>query len=151
MAQQIVYVNSASRYNHDIKIICLQNVSFYPLLRLLVPSYDIERPADGIKTKTMGKLFVRILAIDPNGEIAKRLTLRSADGSGKRDYADIVYEIMKNRAVSIGTLTIFDVNQRLDNISACYQSNNRASKLIIFLHRIFDFFNGNFFQKSKMN
>lgn len=109
-------------------------MSFYPILRLLVPSYDIERPADGIKTKTMGKLFVRILAIDPNSEIAKRLTFRStapsAGGSGKRDYADIVYEVMKARADPIETLTIFDVNQRLDNISACYQSNNRASKLL---------------------
>lgn len=114
-------------------------MSFYPILRLLVPSYDIERPADGIKTKTMGKLFVRILSIDPNGEVAKRLTLRttSSGGSGNRDYADIVYEVMKTRAIPIDTtLTIFDVNQRLDIISACYQSNARASKLFIILYTI---------------
>lgn len=109
-------------------------MSFYPILRLLVPAYDIERPADGIKTKTMGRLFVRILAIDPNSDVAKRLTLRSIGPSvpGKRDYADIVYDVMKVRGnIPVETLTIFDVNQRLDNISSCYQSNNRASTLII--------------------
>lgn len=37
--------------------------------------------------------------------------------STKSDYASVVYDVMKNRASSECQLTVYDVNQRLDNIA----------------------------------
>lgn len=102
------------------------------MLRLFVPSYDRERPAYGIKTATIGKLFIRTLAIDANGEIAKKLMQKdSSSGSktGKSDYADMVYEIIKNRVDEQGTRTIYEVNHHLTNIAEFYQNNQRPSEL----------------------
>lgn len=98
-----------------------------------MPAFDRERPAYGIKTFTLGKLIIRTLAIDPKGKVANQLMRKEsvADGGGggggggstKRDYADVVYEVMKERAKQVGTLSILEVNRRLDTVATC---NNRA-------------------------
>lgn len=91
------------------------------MLRLLLPDRDRERPAYGIKTTTLGKLVVRILAIDAQSAVAKRL-MRKDDPAGPQntepsDYASVVYDVMKLRAGTICRLTVFDVNEKLDSIA----------------------------------
>lgn len=101
------------------------------MLRLLVPELDRERPAYGIKTNTLGKLIIRILAIDVDSDVAKRLTRKndpSAANSTKTtssDYASVVFEVMKNRASNKCRLTVYDVNQRLDSIARNNETGSR--------------------------
>lgn len=123
--------------------------SFFAVLRLLVPSLDNERPACGIRTTTMGKLLVRILAVDRRSEVAQRLMRPydegpvggaggngAGDGGGRRpgqrrqDYADVVYEAMRQRGAGgagekAGVLTVAAVNGGLDRIARYYQENRR--------------------------
>lgn len=121
--------------NFVTEIILFQCATIFTVLRLIIPNCDRERPAYGIKAATIGKLFVRILAIDANSEIAKRLTQKdvstgniASESKNNSDYADMVYQIIKNRVHETGTKTVFEVNHYLNNIAECYQSNKRASK-----------------------
>lgn len=118
-------------------------VSFFPVLRLLAPMLDSERPACGIQPKTMGRLVIRVLAIDARSADAQRL-LRRDDGTSavvavatdggnskqapREDYADVVYGVMRRRASATNAkcaFTVAAVNEKLDRIAAMYQENRR--------------------------
>lgn len=126
------------------------NSSFFPVLRLLLPALDAERDACGLQTTMLGKLLVRLLAVDAASDVGRRLMRRQHEGGGggggdieandqrlqrgvsnvrqrPADYADIVYGVMRQRAtVTAGSaFTIAVVNERLDRISQYYQENRR--------------------------
>lgn len=102
------------------------NTTFFAILRLLLPQYDRDRESYGIKVTTLGKIYVRLLAIDPHGEVAKKLTTdRYSLSSSATDFADTIYDIMKLRAVEQCQLTVYEVNRHLDAISVYNQNNNR--------------------------
>lgn len=42
--------------------------SFYPVLRCLVPGADNARGNYGIQLTTMGRLYIKVLNLAPNGE-----------------------------------------------------------------------------------
>lgn len=92
-----------------------QKASFYPILRLILPSKDTERAAYGIKTKTLGNLYVKALAINKHSSDGRKLN--GEDVPKKGDFADVVFDVMKDRQPQ-GTLTIYDVNKCLDSMSA---------------------------------
>lgn len=101
--------------------------TFFPILRLLLPQYDRDRESYGIKVTTLGKLYVRILAIDPHGEVAKKLTTdRYSHTSSTTDFGDTICEIMKVRCAEQSQLTVYEVNRHLDTIAECNQNNNRS-------------------------
>lgn len=119
-------------------------VSFFPVLRLLAPMLDNERPACGIQPKTMGRLVIRVLAIDARSADAQLLLRRdegtsavaavATDNSGnskqgpREDYADVVYGVMRRRASATNAkcaFTVAAVNEKLDRIAAMYQENRR--------------------------
>lgn len=99
------------------------------MLRLLIPQQDRDRDSYGIKTFTMGKLYVRILGIDSKSDDAKRLTEKCSN----KEYPNVVYAVMKNRCSDVGKLTVFEVNRHLDTIASCYKNNERKSKLTSFI------------------
>lgn len=73
----------------------------------------------------MGRLFVDALAINKNSTDAKKLTLQ--DGMANGDYADVVFDVMKNRSPNEGTLTVYEVNDYLDLIGKHFRNNQRES------------------------
>lgn len=93
-------------------------------MRLILPGEDRERDSYGIKTFTMGKMYVRILGIDTNSDVAKRLTAKHAH----KDYPDVVYAVMQNRCSTSSTLTVYEVNRHLDIMAGCFKNNERKSK-----------------------
>lgn len=92
-----------------------QKASFFPILRLILPKKDTERDAHGIKRKRLGDLYVKALAINENSSTGRKLT--GADVSTKGDFGDVVFNVMKDRQPE-GTLTIYDVNECLNQLSA---------------------------------
>lgn len=97
------------------------------MLRLILPSKDRDRGSYGIKTYTMGQIYVRILGVHSKSDVAKRLTAKCSD----RDYPNVMFDVMKNRCCQLGTLTVHDVNKHLDAIASCNKNNERKSKLNI--------------------
>lgn len=95
-------------------VLLSQKASFYPILRLILPSKDTERIAHGIRRKRLGDLFVKALAISENSSAGRKLT--GADVSTKGDFGDVVFNVMKDRPKE-GSLTIYDVNKCLDSLS----------------------------------
>ncbi|GAB0098857.1 DNA ligase 4 [Sergentomyia squamirostris] len=103
----------------------IQNVSFYPVLRLLLPECDHNRGSYGIKQTTMGRLYVSVLGLDKRSQDAKTL-IEGRSPSG--DYADIVFSVMEARSKKESSITVFDVNQGLDSI-ANYFKNGHSKKI----------------------
>lgn len=86
----------------------------------------MERGAFGIQTKSLGRLFVKALAINPESAAATRLTKLYGQTD---DYANIVYDVMVQRSPATGTLTVYDLNKYLDLIAEHVKENERKSKI----------------------
>lgn len=102
-----------------------QDVSAFPVLRLFMPDLDRERDSYGIKTKTLGNLFVKALAINSNSDDGKKLTLQTVTGD---DYGNVVYNVMKDRSPQNSTLVVYEVDRYLELISNHFKDNQRSSK-----------------------
>lgn len=92
---------------------------------MFVPHKDSERGSFGIKEITLGRLFVKALAINPKSETGLKLTNTQGQNT---DYGDIVYDVMKTRSPETGTLTVYEVNNYLDLIADHFQNNERSSE-----------------------
>lgn len=102
-----------------------QDASFYPFLRLFVPYKDSERGSYGIQTTTLGRLYVKAIAVNPKSQTALKLTNLQGNTA---DYGDIVCEVMKNRSPDVGKLTVYEVNKYLDLIADHFKQNERNRK-----------------------
>lgn len=88
-----------------------------------MPNLDTERDSYGIKTKTLGNLFVKALAISSNSDDGKKLTLQTVTGD---DYGTIVYNVMKDRSPKESTLMVNDVDRYLELIADHFRQNQRG-------------------------
>ncbi|XP_026470938.1 DNA ligase 4-like [Ctenocephalides felis] len=95
------------------------DVSFYPVLRLLVPQAERERGAYGLKESTLAKILIRVLSISKEAADAKKL-LNYKSASSYGDFAEVAHIVLKLRCAQKGTLTVEDVNKHLDNIAMKY-------------------------------
>ncbi|KAJ8351482.1 hypothetical protein SKAU_G00229580 [Synaphobranchus kaupii] len=100
--------------------------SFYPAMRLIVPSFERERMAYGIKENMLAKLYIDVLGLPKNGpEAHKLLNYRAPTTSQGEagDFALMAYFVLKKRCTSQVNLTIKEVNDFLDSVAL-----NNASK-----------------------
>ncbi|XP_077370494.1 DNA ligase 4 [Festucalex cinctus] len=100
--------------------------SFYPAMRLIVPSFERERMAYGIKESMLAKLYIDVLCLPKNGPEANKLlnyrTPTTSQGESG-DFASMAYFVLKKRCTSQGKLSIKEVNDFLDSVAI-----NNASK-----------------------
>lgn len=87
-----------------------------------MPHKDAERGSFGIQIPTLGRLFVKALAVHAKSETARKLTNLQGNTA---DYGDIVFEVMANRSPETGTLTVYEVNKYLDLIAEHFDQNER--------------------------
>ncbi|KAF1345822.1 hypothetical protein BDV97DRAFT_29113 [Delphinella strobiligena] len=104
----------------------------YPAFRLIVPEKDRDRAMYGLKEKTIGKLLVRAMGLEKNSEDAFNLLNWKLPGIKSTsamagDFAGRCQEVIKKRASSNepGTLTIGEVNEMLDKLSAAQKENDQ--------------------------
>ncbi|XP_051915152.1 DNA ligase 4 [Hippocampus zosterae] len=100
--------------------------SFYPAMRLIVPSFERERMAYGIKENMLAKLYIDVLCLPKNGpEANKLLNYRTPTASQGEsgDFAGMAYFVLKKRCAGQGKLSIKEVNDFLDSVAL-----NNASK-----------------------
>ncbi|KAL1006226.1 hypothetical protein UPYG_G00069490 [Umbra pygmaea] len=100
--------------------------SFYPAMRLIVPPFERERMAYGIKESMLAKLYIDVLGLPKNGPEANKLLnyrapITSQGEAG--DFALMAYFVLKKRCTNQGNLTIKDVNDFLNSVAI-----NNASK-----------------------
>ncbi|KAM4711049.1 LOW QUALITY PROTEIN: DNA ligase 4 [Anableps anableps] len=100
--------------------------SFYPAMRLIVPPFERERMAYGIKESMLAKLYIDVLGLPKSGpEASKLLNYRAPTTSQGEagDFAGMAYFVLKKRCNSQGNLSIKEVNDFLDSVAI-----NNASK-----------------------
>ncbi|XP_030636555.1 DNA ligase 4 [Chanos chanos] len=95
-------------------------------MRLIVPPYERERMAYGIKESMLAKLYIDALGLPKNGPEANKLlnyrTPTTPQGEAG-DFALMAYFVVKKRCTDQSSLTIKDVNDFLDSVA-----RNNASK-----------------------
>ncbi|XP_076839180.1 DNA ligase 4 [Brachyhypopomus gauderio] len=100
--------------------------SFYPAMRLIVPPFERERMAYGIKENMLAKLYIEVLGLPKTGpEASKLLNYRAPTTSQAEsgDFALTAYFVLKKRCRGQGNLSIQEVNSFLDSVAI-----NNASK-----------------------
>lgn len=104
----------------------------YPAFRLIVPEKDRDRAMYGLKEKTIGKLLVQVMGIDKNSEDAFNLLnwklpgVKSASAMAG-DFAGRCFEVLSKRPklTAPGNLSIGEVNEMLDRLSAAQKEENQ--------------------------
>ncbi|OJD30447.1 dna ligase 4 [Diplodia corticola] len=97
----------------------------YPAFRLIIPEKDRDRAMYGLKEKAIGKLLVRILRIDKDSEdgfnlLNWRLPGQNPGAAMAGDFAGRCFDVISKRPILTkpGNMTIGEVNERLDTLSA---------------------------------
>ncbi|GBP90599.1 DNA ligase 4 [Eumeta japonica] len=86
-----------------------KNLSFFPILRLLTPKLDRERDAYKLKEGKLRALILKVLGLHKDSPDGKKL-LKS------KDFAGVVYFVLKTRGCGSESLNIKDINDTLDKI-----------------------------------
>ncbi|VDO01270.1 unnamed protein product [Rodentolepis nana] len=95
--------------------------SFYPVLRLLLPSSDRARGAFGIGEPSMARILIKAFGLAPKGPDALNLLKHQGSSSSQgifhRDLADIVQRVLKDHCQNNGTYTITQIHEILDDLA----------------------------------
>ncbi|KAK5875207.1 hypothetical protein CesoFtcFv8_027717 [Champsocephalus esox] len=113
--------------------------SFYSAMRLIVPSFERERMAYGIKESMLAKLYIDVLGLPKNGpEANKLLNYRAPTASQGEagDFAGMAYFVLKKRCTSQGNLSIREVNDFLDSVAINNTSKQKGLVKKSLLHII---------------
>lgn len=103
------------------------DISFYPVLRLLIPKFDRERSAYGVKEHALAKIYIRILCLPKDGmDALKLLNFRAPKPGASQtgDFAEVAYFILKNRCREGKKFTVEDVNSHLDALAQKHASHD---------------------------
>ncbi|EHY53145.1 DNA ligase (ATP) [Exophiala dermatitidis] len=113
---------------------------FYPAMRLIIPDKDRERGVYGLKEKILGKLLVKIMKIDKNSEDGFNLLHWKIPSQSKSagDFAVRCYEVISKRPmrIEVGDMTIEEVNELLDKLSAAPREEHQLPILTEFYKRM---------------
>nr|CDS33472.2 dna ligase 4 [Hymenolepis microstoma] len=95
--------------------------SFYPVLRLLLPSADRARGAFGIGESSMARILIKAFGLAPKGPDALNLLKHQgsslSQGAFHRDLADIVQRVLKDHCQNDGVYTITQIHEILDDLA----------------------------------
>ncbi|CAL5871082.1 uncharacterized protein PFLUO_LOCUS5328 [Penicillium psychrofluorescens] len=104
----------------------------YPAFRLILPDKDRDRPMYGIKEKVIGKMLVKIMKINKESEDGYNLLNWKLPGQAAAtrmagDFAGRCYDVLSKRPMrtEAGDLTIAEVNDKLDKLSAATKENEQ--------------------------
>ncbi|WWC66828.1 uncharacterized protein I206_100735 [Kwoniella pini CBS 10737] len=95
----------------------------FPLIRLLLPDRDRERPVYNLKEAMLAKCYIEVLGLDKHSDAALRLIKWKQPVDGKAeshsgDFARVCYyEIAARSTVEQGQLSIDAVNALLDQLA----------------------------------
>lgn len=116
---------------------------FYPALRLIIPEKDRDRAMYGLKEKAIGKILVKIMKINKDSDDARLLLMWKIPGntSASRmagDFAGRCFEVISKRPIrtEVGNLTIAEVNELLDKLSAAQKEEQQISIFETFYKRM---------------
>lgn len=115
----------------------------YPALRLILPDKDRDRPMYGVKEKGIGKILVKIMKINKESEDGYNLLNWKLPGHGATmrmagDFAGRCFDVLSKRPMRTepGDMTIGEVNEKLDKLSAASKEEEQVPILTEFYRRM---------------
>ena len=115
----------------------------FPAFRLIIPEKDRDRAMYGLKEKTIGKLLVKVMKIDKNSEdgfnlLNWKLPGQSAASRMAGDFAGRCFEVISKRPmrIAVGDMSIGEVNELLDRLSAAQKEENQLPLFEQFYERM---------------
>lgn len=115
----------------------------YPAFRLIIPEKDRERAMYGLKEKALGKFLVKIMKIDKNSEdgfnlLNWKLPGQSSASRMAGDFAGRCFEVISKRPIltEVGDMTIGEVNELLDELSAASKEEHQIPIMEQFYRRM---------------
>lgn len=115
----------------------------YPAFRLIIPEKDRERAMYGLKEKTIAKLLIKIMRLNKDAEDAYNLLNWKQPGQNSvsrmaGDFAGRCYEVISKRPIltEVGNMTIGEVNDFLDQLSAAQKEDSQESIFAEFYQRM---------------
>lgn len=94
--------------------------NFFPIVRLLVPNFDMERGQYGLKEVTLAKYYAELLSL-PNREkdslIHFKDPRKQLPGCPAGGFVEVLEFILKNRVGDSQNITVEEVNNFLDNLA----------------------------------
>lgn len=114
---------------------------FFPAMRLILPEKDRDRAMYGLKEKALGKYLVKIMKIDKNSEDGFSLLNWKVPGkqsTSAGDFATRCYEVLQKRPYRTepGNMTVQDVNDELDQLSAAQKEENQLPIIASFYRQM---------------
>lgn len=114
----------------------------YPAFRLILPDKDRDRPMYGIKEKVIGKMLVKIMKINKESEDGHNLLNWKLPGQSATrmagDFAGRCYDVLSKRPMRVdpGDMSIEEVNEKLDKLSAASKEDQQVPILAEFYRRM---------------
>lgn len=111
----------------------------YPAFRLIIPDKDRDRAMYGLKEKVLARYFVKVMKIDKNSEDAQNLlNWKTANTEAAGNFPGRCYEVISKRPVrvEVGDMTIGEVNDQLDKLSAAAKEENQLPIMAEFYQRM---------------
>ncbi|KAJ5636168.1 Nucleic acid-binding OB-fold [Penicillium longicatenatum] len=115
----------------------------YPAFRLILPDKDRDRPMYGMKEKAIGKMLVKIMKINRDSEdgynlLNWKLPGQSAATRMAGDFAGRCHDVLSKRPIRTepGDMSIEEVNDKLDKLSAASKEDEQTHILAEFYRRM---------------
>ncbi|KAJ5107043.1 Nucleic acid-binding OB-fold [Penicillium angulare] len=115
----------------------------YPAFRLILPERDRDRPMYGMKEKVIGKMLVKIMKITKESEDGYNLLnwkLPGQSGATRLagDFPGRCYDVLSKRPIRTepGDMSIEEVNEKLDQLSAASKEGEQVVILTEFYRRM---------------
>lgn len=112
----------------------------YPIMRLLLPTIDIDRGAFGLRESVIARIYIDALSLADKGEAAMRLRhykdpnyFRGKVAGQVGDFSSTVYNTVKLRCPRSDGCTIGQTNEMLDRMT---NANTAIDYRRIFIHML---------------
>ena len=119
-----------------------RKVNLFPLMRLLLPQCDIQRQGYNVREKKVGQLYVKAIPLGPKTELAMKLTKYTNPkyaGQFVGDFGNVLFDVLKDRSITMGTKSIYDVNWDLDQLRLCKDQQVLFEVFLILFVLVFRF------------
>ncbi|XP_066582786.1 DNA ligase 4-like isoform X2 [Prorops nasuta] len=109
------------------------DLSLYPLMRLILPSFERERSSLKLKEKSLANIYIRVFYLDKKKKDAQQLLkykVSNSEDMAATDFAGRVYHISRNRLLNDeSSFTIERINKFLDDVSQGNMKDRRKDEL----------------------
>ena len=106
--------------------------NFFPIVRLMVPNYDMERGQYGLKETTLGKLYAELLSLplkEKDALIHFKNPKKQIQGCPAGGFVEVLEFILSKRIGDSKKITIEEVNNQLESLANSIDKNEKKKVL----------------------